>query len=202
MPVVGITGSFGTGKTTVTKFFKRLGARVIDADKIACRILATGTLVYKNIISNFGKEVLKKGLAQIDRHKLAKIVFQNRKFLKKLNCITHPVIIKEIKREIRVIKKSNPRAIIVVDAPLLIEAGLLSLVDKLVVVSANKKIQIFRVKMHKGFSQNDIEARIKAQLPLREKIKSADFVVDNNGSLTYTKKQVREIWEALKKEVE
>ncbi|MDP2939319.1 MAG: dephospho-CoA kinase [Candidatus Omnitrophota bacterium] len=198
MLIVGITGSFGTGKTTVAKFFKQFGAKLIDADKIAHQLLKTNSTIYKNIIQNFGKRILKDGSLNIERRKLAKVVFKHRTLLNKLNKIIHPAVIREIKKEIRRIKSYFPHKIIAIEAPLLIEAGLLNLVDKLVVVTAHKNIQISRIKKIKNLSKGEIELIIKAQLPLKEKLKSADYVVDNNGSLEYTKKQVREIWELCK----
>lgn len=198
MIIIGITGSFGTGKTTVTKCFKQLGAKIIDADRIAHILIKANAPTYKSLIGSFGRDILKNKSQEIDRCKLAKIVFGNKRLLQRLSRILHPAIIQRIKQEVKLIKVRSSRAIIIIDAPLLIEAGLLNLVDKLIVVAADKNTQISRIKKNKGLSKNEIEARINAQLPLSEKIKSADYVVDNSGSLTYTKKQVKEIWDELK----
>ncbi len=196
MFVVGITGSFGTGKTTVAAFFRKLGAKAIDADRITHKLLKVDTSVYKAIVRNLGKAILKEN-REIDRHKLADIVFREKKALNKLNRIIHPQIIRQIKSEVKAEKQSSGNKVIVIDAPLLTEAGLLNLVDKLVVVIARRSLQVSRIIKAKGLSRKEIAARIRAQLPLREKIKSADYVVDNNGSLKYTEKQVREIWDKL-----
>jgi dephospho-CoA kinase len=198
MYVVGITGSLGTGKTTVAKLFKQLGAKIIDADSIAHSLIKVNSPSYKSLIRSFGKDILKHNSCDIDRNKLARIVFGNKKQLLKLNRILHPVIIKKIKEEIKLVNKRNKRRVIILDAPLLIEAGLLRLVDRLIVVAASRGAQVLRLKKRGGISKKEIEARINFQIPLSEKIKSADFVIDNNGSLTYTKKQMREIWEDLR----
>jgi dephospho-CoA kinase len=198
MHVVGITGSFGTGKTTVAKLFKQLGAKIIDADSIAHGLIKVNTPTYKSLIRSFGKGILKDNSRDIERKKLAKIVFANKKLLNKLNRILHPAIIKKIKDKVKLINKRNKPKVVIIDAPLLIEAGLLRLVDKLIVVAASRGVQVLRLKKRAGISKKEIEARINSQIPMREKIKSADFVIDNNGSLTYTKKQVREVWDCLR----
>lgn len=197
MPIIGITGSFGTGKTTVAGFFKKFGASVIDADKITHGLFKVNSLTYKKIIRSFGNRVIRDNSQEIGRRRLAGLVFGDKKALKRLNCITHPAIIKKIKHEIKKIKHKYPGKIIAIDAPLLIESGFSNSVDKLVVVTTDKKTQILRLKENKGLSKKEIELRIKSQLPLKEKIKSADYVIDNSGSLTYTKKQVKRIWGRL-----
>ena len=194
MPVIGITGSFGTGKTTVAKFFAQRGAKVINADKLAHRIIKQGGAEYKKIVRLFGKGVLNRR-GEIDRRKMARQVFGHRRALGELCKIIHPPVIKEIKR--RIAQAKSPRWV-VIDAPLLIEAGLASIVDKLIVVSANQANQIKRLKAKTGLSKKDILQRMKAQLPLEKKQQLADFTVNNNGSLIYTKKQVERIWQEVK----
>jgi len=146
--VIGITGSLGVGKTTVAGLFRRLGARVINADRIAHKIIKPGTPAYKRIISTFGRGVLRGNY--ISRRKLAAIVFSDRQALEKLNRITHPGIIRIIKDEIR---GCNQNEVLVIEAALLIEAGLLSRIDKLVVVKSGQVVVKQRLKKS-GFSQN------------------------------------------------
>jgi len=200
---IGITGSFGTGKTTVAEYFKALGAKVLDADKIAHETLlkkVTGhkspVTCYKKIVKIFGKKILKKN-KEIDRKKLGKIVFRDRTLLKKLNSIIHPYVIKKIKKGIEEIKMENSKAMIVLDIPLLVETGLLGLVDKLVVVNASRNAQIDRCRKKTGLARTEILARITAQAPLKRKVRISDFVIDNNGTEKQTKREVEKVWERM-----
>ncbi len=190
--ILGLTGSFGSGKTMVAKIFKSFGAKVIDADKIAHRIIKPQSQIYQKIISIFGKNILKKNKT-IDREKLAQIVFNNKNLLKKLNQIMHPQIIKIIKSQI----KNYKSKIIILDAPLLIEAGLANLVDKLIVVKAKKKEQIERLQAKLPLQKREILKRIKAQIPLQDKVRLADFVIDNSATIKNTKRQVAQIRRVL-----
>ena len=183
--ILGITGTFGSGKSTVANMFKSFGAELIDADKIAHRIIRPGSGIYKKIIKAFSRSILKKNKS-IDRKKIAKVVFKDKKLLQKLNRIIHPEVIRMIKNQI----KASSRKIIVLDAPLLIETGLKGIVDKLIVVGIHKKKQIERALKKAKLSEADILKRIKAQIPLKDKIRLADFVIDNSGSIGKTRKQV------------
>ena len=216
--IIGITGSFGSGKTTVANMFRKYGFRVINADRL-----------YHNIYNknNSLKKQIKKEFGAANRAKLRKIVFNNPNKLKKLNKITHPLIINEIKKQINsIIKSSNKRTIIakiknienkntqklkisganfagnvkiVIDAPLLIEATAKNLVDKIIAVKCGKKEQITRILKKKKYTKKEIENIVKSQLPLKEKIKKADFVVDNRSSLKKTRMQVRILSNILQK---
>lgn len=192
--IIGITGSLGTGKTTVAKMFAAKGAKVIDADYLSHRALKAGTPVYKKIVSRFGGGIKKRG-GSIDRRKLAGLVFNDRGRLEALTGIIHPFVIKNIKG---LIKNSRPGAVVVIDAPLLIEAGLTPLLDKLVVVKADRGVQISRCVKKRKIKKEDAILRIKKQMPLQKKIRIADYVIDNNGTLKGTKKQVNEVWRELK----
>ncbi|NQT00103.1 MAG: dephospho-CoA kinase [Candidatus Omnitrophica bacterium] len=194
--IVGITGSYKSGKTTCCKMFNSLGAVTIDADKIYHQLLKTSTILRKKIISAFGKQVLNSN-QEIDRKKLAKVVFADKRALKKLTQITHPVIIRELKDKTAEYKKTNEGRVLIIDAPLLIEAGSIKLVDKLVVVKANKCEQIKRARGKAKISKAEIIGRINAQLAQKAKIKLADYVIDNNGSLKQTRAQVKNIWQQI-----
>ena len=199
--IIGITGSFGSGKTTVANMFGKYGFRVINADKLY------HTIYKKNLILKFK---IKKEFRTLDRKKIKKIVFNDYKRLKKLNKITHQIIIKEIKKEINNIKKNNKKIKtinknfnkkniikIVIDAPLLIEAKAQHLVDKLIVVKCSKKEQIERILKKGKYSKKEIKNIIKSQMAIKEKIKKADFVVDNNKAIKETRRQVKGIVEAI-----
>lgn len=194
--IIGLTGSFGSGKTTAARLFRKLGACVIDADKIARRYTGPKSPVYNRLKRAFGEKIFKKDGA-VNRAELAKLVFSNSGLLSRLNGIIHPEVIRDIKSRIN----SSRSSFIVLDAPLLVEAGLAGTVDKLVVVKAAKDLQIRRLEGKIPISRADILKRIKCQLPLSEKIRLADFVIDNNGSIDKTKRQVKRIWKCLRPEV-
>jgi dephospho-CoA kinase len=186
--VIGLTGSFGSGKSTVAGIFSSYGAGIIDADKIARGCFNRKNKIYKKVISAFGNKILGAD-KNIDRHKLAKIVFNNKKLLEKLNNIVHP----EVARIIRSKISSKKKGVIVLDAPLLLEAGLRNALDYLVVVTLNKARQFSRLIKKTSLKKADIAKRIKYQIPLRAKARLADFIIDNNGSLKNTRKQVAQI---------
>lgn len=186
--ILGLTGSFGSGKTTVAGILGSFGAKVIDADKIAHSLIRPESKIYKKIVNAFGRGIL-KGNKAISREKLAKIVFSNKSLLRRLNGIAHPEVIRVMRQKI----KTSSASVIILDAPLLIEAGLGKIVDKLIVVTITGKKQIERISKKTGLKRQDILKRIKAQIPLRNKIRVADFVIDNNGTIKKTKKQVEEI---------
>ena len=198
MIIVGLTGSVGTGKSTVAGFFEELGAYVIDWDKLARDVVRPHSSAWKEIVEYFGKDVLNKDLT-INRQKLANTVFTEKNRVAKLNQIVHPEVFKEDERITNEIKNRDPDALIIKDIPLLFEVGLSIFVDKIVVVSASEEVQLQRLE-EKGMSRDDAESRIRSQLPLEEKNESADFVINNNGPLEETKRQVEEIYSLLRKE--
>lgn len=199
--IIGLTGGFGTGKTTVAAIFRKLGAEIIDADQIAHSLLMPRrSELCKKIISIFGLQVLNKDKS-INRKKIADIVFNDAKKLSDYQKIIHPAIIKEIRSQIRRARKNIPGKIIILDAPLLVEARLDKAMDKLIVVKAARRIQISRLTDKLGLKKADILRRIKFQLPLSQKIKIADYVIDNNRTLKTTEKQVEKTWGKIRREV-
>lgn len=190
MIILGLTGSFGTGKTFVASIFKALGAKIIDADKIARKAIKKGSTTYKRIVDAFGDDILDEG-RNINRRRLAGIVFDNKNNLNRLNEIVHPEVIREIKERI---EGARSKDIVIIDAPLLIEANLANVVDKLIVVKSSMSNQIDRCMSKFGISEEDILKRINSQIPLERKARMADFVIDNDGTKAETKKQVRKIW--------
>jgi len=197
MIIVGLTGSVGTGKSTVTNFFRKMGAYIIDWDELAREVTRPHLRAWKGIVEYFGKDFLNEDLT-INRQKLADIVFSNKEKVEKLNQIVHPEVFKEDERITNEIKSLDPNALIIKDIPLFFEVARPIFVDKVVVVSASEQTQLRRLK-EKGMSQEDARNRIKSQLPLKEKIKSADFVINNDGPPEETKRQVEEIYSLLRK---
>jgi dephospho-CoA kinase len=191
--VVGLTGGFGTGKTSVASVFRSLGARVIDADAIARSAVSRGSGAYKKILAAFGPGVLGKA-KEIDRPGLAAIVFADPKALARLNRIVHPEVIDKIKC---IIRGCGKHQVVVVDAPLLVEAGLIGITDLVVVVRAPREAQIRRCMKKFGMKRSDVVRRIKNQIPINKKLDMADFVVDNGGERSQTRKQVKMIWKEI-----
>jgi len=197
MFVIGITGSLGSGKTTVANMFRRKGAKILDADKIAHGFLVPGTLCFKQIVKCFGSAILAKG--HIDRARLAKIVFDNENQLKKLCRIVHPEVIKRIKAQVRIFRAKKNKYSLILDAPLLFEAGLDTICDYVIVVRAGQKVQIARIQKRSHWTQSEILKRMKAQMPMNKKVARANFVIDNQGNINQTRKGVEALWQELKK---
>ncbi len=197
MHIVGITGSFGSGKTTVARMLRERGAKVFDADKAVHALFLPKHPCFKKIASSFGREILTRG--RIDRRKLAKIVFRNPQALRKLCRITHPLIIQQIKKEVGRHRGMRTPGLFVLDVPLLFEARLEGLCDCVVVVRSTIRAQITRLQKRNHFSQSEILRRINAQMPIALKAAKADFVIHNQGSIQKTKKQVEELCRKLKK---
>jgi dephospho-CoA kinase len=197
MIIVGLTGSVGTGKSTVANFFKELGAYIIDWDELARKVTCPHLKAWKEIAEYFGEDILNDD-STLNRQKLADIVFSDKEKVTKLNQIVHPEVFKEDERITNEIKSLDPDALIIKDVPLLFELTRPIFVDKIVVVSASEQTQLRRLE-GKGMSREDAKNRIKSQLPLEEKTKSADFVINNDGPLEETKRQVEEIYSLLRK---
>lgn len=188
-PVIGITGGVATGKSTVVALLRKYFKYFTGADEIAHRIVEKGKPAYKKIVRAFGKDILAKD-GSLDRKKLAARVFGNKKDRKRLERLTHPAIISTIKKTVAQYKKQGKTVIF--EAPLLFEAKMEKEADIIVVVAATKKKQVERF-VKKGYSKKDALLRIASQLHLEQKIKKADMVIYNNGTLAELKKNVRSL---------
>ena len=195
MITIGLTGSFGTGKSTVARMFAGYGAVVIDADAIVHEELKTNGKACAQVANVFGKGVVSG--QGIDRRRLADIVFRDPKKLKQLTSIVHPIVLKEVQARIRKLKKESKVRMVVVDAPLLIEAGWHSWLDYLIVVKASLDLQIRRLSAQRKITKAEILRRLKSQLPIRQKINMADIVIDNRKNLKETQKQTHMIVQRL-----
>ena len=195
MHVIGLTGSLGTGKSTVAGMFAALGAKVIDADKTAHRLIRPGAPCFRKVVKLFGKEILKAG--GIDRKKVSQRVFKDRKLLIKLNRVVHPAVRNAMLAEIARYRKTKRYAKVILDVPLLFETGMDKWVDQTIVVRSTRERQITRATRALGITEAEAKQRIRAQMPLQKKIRKADMIINNNGTINQSKKQVKKIWQKL-----
>jgi dephospho-CoA kinase len=194
--LLGVTGGIASGKTVVAHMLEELGAVLIDLDLIAREVVEPGEPAFRAIIDYFGTEVL-QGDGTLNRKQLSGLVFPDSEKREKLEGFTHPYIFEELLKQVNDITAKDP--IIQVVVPLLIEKNLQSLFDKVLVVHIPPELQIKRLVERDGISRKEAVNMLKAQLPTDEKLAHADFVVNNEGSMEETRKQVEEIWQALKK---
>lgn len=186
--VVGIGGNMGSGKSTVAEELRRYGAKVIEADQIARRLLRKGRWEYKRLVAAFGKEILdKKG--QIDRQELGRRAFSSQANLKRLNAIMHPPIIQQIVDEVARTK----HGLVVVEAALLFSCGLDKKMDVTILVTAPDRLRIKRMTKL-GFDSAEVARRLAVQGSDRKLWSKADFVLENKGSLAELRRKVRSLW--------
>jgi dephospho-CoA kinase len=187
--LVGLTGCFGSGKSTVLKIFESLGATTIDADSIVHGLLREDS-VKKLIRERFGQAVFKGPF--IDRNRLARKIFDSEQDRKALEAILHPLVFEYVRR----FAASNPDRIVVAEIPLLFEAGDIDDFDAVITVSCAPDT-IRKRLMEKGFDAKEIEKRLGAQMPLHEKVKRSDFVLENSGSIREIREQAERIWQEI-----
>jgi dephospho-CoA kinase len=198
MVIVGLTGGVASGKTTVSQILKEEGAYVIDADRIARELVRPHAPAWKKLVKAFGTDILRED-GSIHRKKLADKVFADLNQRKLLNQILHPRIRREMNRRAKEIEEKDPEAIVVIDAPLLVELGGHHQMDRLIVVAATQTQQIDRLKKRDGISREEALRIFSSQMSIEDKVKLADFVIRNEGSLQETKKKAREIFRELRK---
>ena len=198
MLIVGLTGGIGSGKTTVSKMLEEEGAYLIDADEIARELVHPCTAAWHELIRAFGKEILEED-GSIRRKKLAAKVFSDPSQRNRLNEILHPRIKKEMKQRAKEVGEEHPEAIVVIDAALLVELGEYQEMDKVVVVTSQETQQIERVREREGASEEEARRILSSQMRLEEKLKVADFIIRNEGSLEETRSRVKEVFQELRK---
>lgn len=198
MILVGLTGGVACGKSSVARLFQDCGAILIDADMLARMVVERGKPALKDITRAFGKKTLQPD-GTLNRPALGKIVFGSPAKLKKLNAIVHPRVAREQTKLTRSIETQEPQTVVIYDAPVLIEAGAHKRMDKIIVVSADEKTQIKRLRNRNHLSNTEALRRIKSQMSLAKKITLADYVVDGTLSYEQTKHEVERIYEELKK---
>ncbi|MEW6723479.1 MAG: dephospho-CoA kinase [Bacillota bacterium] len=194
MLVVGLTGGIASGKSTVSRILRQLGAEIIDADRVVKEIERPGTEVWRELVAEFGEGILRKD-GSINRKRLARLAFPDPARLKRLNEIVHPRAIQLCQERLEEARRRHRRPpLLVLDAPLLIEANMTHMVDEVWVVAVGRETQIQRLIDRDHLSREEALHRLQAQMPLEEKLKYADRVIDTSGSLEETEKQVRGVW--------
>jgi dephospho-CoA kinase len=193
---VGLTGSIAVGKSFVCSEFEKLGCYVLDADKTAREVVAAGSAGLAEIVKKFGPEVLTpKG--ELDRPKMAAIVFGDEEKRKLLNSIVHPLVIESQDGWIKAIESQDPNAVTIIDAALMIESGGYKRFDKLIVVWCESAVQLQRLMSRDGLSEADARKRIAAQMPQDEKKRFADFLIDTSQDFENTRQQTHDVFRRL-----
>lgn len=198
MLIVGLTGGVASGKSAVSKIFKEEGATIIDADQIARELVQPHTPTWNELRRVFGKGILDKD-ESINRKKLATKVFSDPEQGELLNRILHPRIKAEIDRRVKEIGQKTPEALIVIDAALLVEKGDYREMDKVIVITSTERQQIERLRKREGADPEEARRILASQMATEEKIKVADFVIRNEGSLEETKRRAKEVFRELKR---
>lgn len=193
MNIIGLTGGIASGKSTVSRILGKLGAVIIDADKIARKAVEPGEKGLYNIVCEFGKEVLSDD-GTLDRKALGNIVFNDPGKLKVLNEITHPEIRKVICDALESIRKNDESSTAVIDAAVLLESGMDELVDEVWLVYVDYETQVKRLMMRDSITREEAYARINSQMPVEDKIKRSDKIIDNTKDVAYTEQQVNKLW--------
>ena len=194
--LVGLTGSIATGKSTVSRMFSHLGARVIDADLLAREVVMPGQAAFARIVEEFGPAVVQED-GTLDRKALGALVFTDAAKRKRLEEITHPAIGARQQRMLSVLDEEAFEGVVVWDAALLFEGGGAAKMDSLVVVYADPETERRRLMERDSLSDADARARIASQMPIAEKAKLAHHVIDNSGAREETERQVRAVYGAL-----
>lgn len=193
--LVGLTGGIATGKSTVSDILQSLGAIVLDADVLAREVVEPGQPALATIVREFGREVLEAD-GRLDRKRLAAVVFAHPERRRRLEAITHPAIRERFQARLAGLEAEGYEGLVFWDAPVMIEAGGHRAMDRLVVVVADETTQRARAISRDGDAA-DVERRIANQLPLAEKVKLADYVIDNSGDRAATEARTREVHAAL-----
>jgi len=193
MKVIGLTGGIGSGKSTVSRFLAELGAVILDTDKVGHEAYKPDTEAWREVVAAFGRQILTPS-GDINRKKLGEIVFSNAEALARLNQIMHPRMYDMVKAQLEEYQRQGVD-VVVLEAPLLIEAGWASLVDEVWVTVASESTVLRRLKEQVGLSRQEALARIRSQLSSEERVKHADVVINNDGDLDELRAKVDKLWQ-------
>ncbi len=199
MRIIGLTGGIAAGKSQVSSILKELGATIIDADIVAREIVQVGLPAWKQIKDQFGEEYLLAN-GEIDRKKLGKLVFSDKKALEKLNDITHPAIKESIDHRIDKLKDQGYNGVLVLDVALLLENGWETMVDEVWVVHAPVEHRVERLMARDNLSKEEALRRINSQMSQQERLGKAHKIIYNTSSFAHIRKQVEDIWNRIIKE--
>jgi dephospho-CoA kinase len=197
MRVVGLTGGIASGKSTVARMLAELGAQIVDADQVAREVVQPGEPAYDDIVAAFGREILLPD-GTIDRKKLGARVFADLEERKRLNAITHPRIAARTQEKLMALGAAGAR-VAVYEAALLVENGVHRGLGGLIVVACDEAEQVARVMRRDQLSEEEARRRISAQAPLSDKVAVATWVIDSNGAVEETRKQVEKVWAEILK---
>jgi dephospho-CoA kinase len=195
MLLVGLTGNIGSGKSTVAQMLSERGATIIDADVLARRAVEAGTAAYDRIVARWSPEILAPD-GQIDRAALRRIVFADHEQLEELNQIVHP----EVERmRLRLVEEARARGdrVVVCDIPLLFERHMTDRFDLIILVDGHRAVRLDRLVKERGLREAEAMDMIAAQMPAELKRARADFVIDNDGTLTQLARKVHDVWAAM-----
>jgi dephospho-CoA kinase len=195
MIVIGLTGGIASGKSTVARMLSELGAVVIDADKVGHETFRPHTEAWSKVVAAFGKEILGRN-EEIDRSKLAQLVFDDPKALNRLNSIMHPLMHEVVRQKIEGLRRKDVE-VVVLEATLLIEARWTDLVDQ-VWVTITPEADVVNRLGRKGFTEQQAKSRIKSQTPIAQRAKKADVVIENNSDINTLKRRVKGLWQQLR----
>jgi len=195
MKVIGLTGGMGSGKSTVSQFLSELGAVILNADEVGHKALKPDTDIWHKVIAAFGRQIVTPN-GNIDRKKLGDIVFGNPESLSRLNQIMHPRMYALVKAQLEEYQRQG-RRVVVLEAPLLLEAGWTSLVDEVWVTTSPEATVLKRLEERTGLSQAESLTRIRSQLPSAERVRHADVVINTDCDLDELKSKVKELWQRL-----
>jgi len=194
---VGLTGGLASGKSFVGHALRDLGCYLIEADELGHQVLLPGAEAYDAVIHAFGSEILDHD-GFIDRHKLAEQVFGKPELLAKLSSLVHPPVYERQERAIADIARNDPSAIAVVEAAILVETGSYKRFNRLIVAVCSPEQQLERAMKRGAYTREEVMARLSRQLPLEEKVRVADYVIDTSGTKENTQEQVRTVYGSLR----
>ena len=194
---VGLTGGLASGKSFVGHSLRDLGCHLIEADELGHQVLLPGAEAYDAVVNEFGEDILDQDRF-IDRRKLGALVFGNPALLEKLNRLVHPPVVARQKRMTDEIARADPQGIVVVEAAILVETGSYKRFDRLIVAVCTPEQQMERAMKRGTYTKEEVTERLSRQLPLEEKLRVADYVVDTSGTKENTLEQVRAVYGSLR----